>query len=97
MSIDNIPHVITAACVLHNICETHHEHFNDAWLQTEGEYTQPDSVASGDTATGLPQDIRNALVQYFQNNLQMAQGTQCLHAIGNYMRKAPFHINMYLA
>lgn len=68
MSIDNIPHVITAACVLHNICETHHEHFNDAWLQTEGEYTQPDSVASRDTATGLPQDIRNALVQYFQNN-----------------------------
>ena len=56
MSIDNIPHVITAACVLHNICEIHHEHFNDAWLQIEGEYAQPDAVASRDTATGLPQD-----------------------------------------
>ena len=68
MNIDNIPHVITAACVLHNICEVHHEHFNDAWLQTEGEYAEPDAVASTDTPTGLPQDIRNALVQYFQNN-----------------------------
>ena len=69
MNIDNIPHVITAACVLHNICEVHHEHFNDAWLQIgEGEYTQPAAVASRDTPTGIPQDIRNALVQYFQNN-----------------------------
>ena len=46
MNIDNIPHVITAACVLHNICEVHYEHFNDAWLQTEGEYIEPDTVTS---------------------------------------------------
>ena len=38
MNIDNISNVITAACVLHNICEVHHEQFNDAWLQTEGDY-----------------------------------------------------------
>ena len=69
MNIDNIPHVITAACILHNICEVHHEHFNDAWLQIgEGDYAQPEAVASRDTPTGLPQNIRNALVQYFQNN-----------------------------
>lgn len=69
MNIDNIPHVITAVCVLHNICEIHHEHFNDVWLQIgEGEYSQPDAAASRDAPTGLPQDIRNALVQYFQNN-----------------------------
>ena len=68
MNIDNIPHVITAACVLQNICEVHYEHFNDAWLQTEGEYIEPDTVTSRDIPTGLPQDIRNALVQYFQNN-----------------------------
>ena len=68
MNIDNIPHVITAACVLHNMCEVHHEQFNDAWLQTEGDYTQPDAATSRDTPTGLPQDIRNALMQYFQNN-----------------------------
>ena len=69
MNIDNIPHVITAACVIHNICKVYHEQFNDAWLQTEGEYDQPDAVTSTDIPTGLPQDIRNALIQYFQNNL----------------------------
>jgi len=55
--------------VLHNIGEVQHMHFNDAWLQTgEGEYAQPDAVLARDAFTGLPQDIRNALVQYFQNN-----------------------------
>ena len=69
MSIENIPNVITAACVLHNICEIHREHFNDAWLQTSEEYTQPSAtVRSRDPPTGPPQDIRNALVQYFQHN-----------------------------
>ena len=62
MNSDNIPHVITAACVLHNIYEVHHEHFNDAWLQAEGEHAEPDALTSKDTPTGLPQDIRNALV-----------------------------------
>ena len=33
MSIENIPTVITAACILHNICEIHGEFFNDAWLR----------------------------------------------------------------
>ena len=68
MNIDNIPHVITAACVLHNICEVHHEHRNDVWLQPGEEYAQPDAVLTRDASTGLPQDIRNALVQYSQNN-----------------------------
>ena len=51
MNIDNIPYVIIAACVLHNICEVHYENFNDAWLQTGGEYAQPDAVASRDIPT----------------------------------------------
>ena len=65
MNINNIPHVITAACVLHNIREIHHKNFNDAWLQIGEEHAQPDLADSRDTPTGLPQ---NALVQYFQNN-----------------------------
>ena len=32
------------------------------------EYTQPDTAVSRNTPTGLPQDIRNALMQYFQNS-----------------------------
>ena len=70
MCVENVPNVITAACVLHNICETHHEHFNEAWMQSSNEeYEQPiTTVASRDPPLGPPQDIRNALVQYFQHN-----------------------------
>jgi len=41
MFVHNIPQVITTACVLHNICERHNEHFNDAWLQVEDTHDQP--------------------------------------------------------
>jgi len=69
MHTDNIPHVIAAVCVLHNICEVHHEHFNDAWLQnSDGEYDQTSTVATRDTSVGSPHIIRNALVSYFQHN-----------------------------
>ena len=33
MCIDNIPTVVTCACILHNVCEIHGESFNDAWLR----------------------------------------------------------------
>ena len=69
MNTDNIPHVIAATCVLHNICEVHHEHFNDAWLHvSEGEYDQPPTATTRDTSAGSPHIIRNALVSYFQSN-----------------------------
>ena len=69
MHTDNIPHVIAATCVLHNICEVHHEHFNDAWLQnTEGEHDQPATVRTRDTSIGSSHAIRNALVSYFRSN-----------------------------
>ena len=69
MHTNNIPHVIAAVCVLHNICEVHHEHFNDSWLQnSDGEYDQPLPVATRDTSVGSAHTIRNTLVSYFQNN-----------------------------
>ena len=68
MHVSNIPHVITAACILHNVCQIHCEHFNDTWMQSgEVDYVQPETVAR-DTLTGLPQNVRNALVEYFQHN-----------------------------
>ena len=29
--IDHVPCVVTACCILHNICEAHHETFNELW------------------------------------------------------------------
>ena len=65
MNVNNIPDVITAACILHNICEVHGEHFNDSWMQNMNiDYDQPETVAR-DTATGSPQNVRSALVECF--------------------------------
>ena len=37
---EDIPTVITACCVLHNICEVHKDEFNDAWLEECSEINQ---------------------------------------------------------
>ena len=42
--IDNVPHIIAACCVLHNVCEIHHDGFNEEWLQEfEVESDQPEN------------------------------------------------------
>ena len=66
---DNIPHMITTTCVLHNIHEVNHEHLNDAWHQnSDGDYDQSTTVITRDTLFKSPHAIRNALVSYFQSN-----------------------------
>lgn len=32
MHVNRIPNIIAVACILHNLCEVHGEHFDDAWL-----------------------------------------------------------------
>ena len=55
MHTEHIPTVISACCILHNLCEVHGESFNDVWLLEESEYEQP-------TAPSLPStsSARNA-------------------------------------
>ncbi len=33
MSIQHIPTIICACCILHNVCEIHGDSFNEEWLQ----------------------------------------------------------------
>ncbi|XP_065892383.1 uncharacterized protein [Dysidea avara] len=71
MFVHNIPQVIAAACVLHNICEQHNQHFNDAWLQAEDTHDQPATTMYRDTSSSnssRSRQIRNALVSYFQTH-----------------------------
>ena len=72
MILENVPTVIAACCIVHNICEIHGETYNDSWLQVHAqEYEQPptqnylprSAVASNST----PREIRNALTKYFNN------------------------------
>jgi len=41
MDVDNVAHFIAVCCVLHNLCEIHHDSFNEEWLQ-EVDLDQPD-------------------------------------------------------
>ena len=42
MDVDKVPNIITACCILHNLCEINREHFNDLWL--EGGQQQPTTM-----------------------------------------------------
>ena len=72
MHVDHIPVVVAAACVLHNMCEIHGEHFNDTWLQdingVDGVSSQPPTVAIRDGTSEQPKRVRDALVHYFRSN-----------------------------
>ena len=65
MHTEHIPTVVSACCVLHNVCEAHGESFNDAWLIEESEYEQPTPPSIASTSSSRnSEDIRNAFVQY---------------------------------
>ena len=69
MSTSNIPSVIAACCVLHNICEIHGDTISESWLeefeQTNNETPQPGSVEARDDESDRPKLIRDALVEHF--------------------------------
>ena len=65
VDVRDVPELVTACCILHNICEVHGEQFSEEWL--EGVESQGSS--SGVAAPSQPQDsavsIRNALKSHF--------------------------------
>ena len=46
--VEHIPNVIAAACILHNVCETHGERFNEVWRQgiTDDQSIQPSTASA---------------------------------------------------
>lgn len=66
MDINNVPCIVTACCILHNMCEKRGDSFNDLWLEQTDSYSQP-PVSSSTAGTNCPtaNAIRNALVQYY--------------------------------
>ena len=68
MHIDNVPHTIVACCVLHNMCEIHHDSFNQEWLQ-EVDLDQPEHHTSAEFPSGHGgNQIREILTEYFDQN-----------------------------
>ena len=44
MDVDKVPSIITASCILHNLCEINREHFNDVWLEEVDNSDAKDNV-----------------------------------------------------
>lgn len=65
--IDNIPTIVTAACILYNVSEIHNETFNEFWLQEveASVFPPPRSSAARDGSGDRPKQVRDAFVTYF--------------------------------
>ena len=67
--IDHMTTLVTACCILHNMCEVHQDNFDSDWLDDE---VQASSSASSAASTTTPSNatavsIRNALCDYIDN------------------------------
>ena len=66
MDVSDVPELIAACCVLHNICKLHGEVFNEEWL--EGVESQMSDCNSASATTVQLQEsavgIRSALTSY---------------------------------
>ena len=67
MHIENVPNMLRACCVLHNICEIHNDTFNEEGLQDMNE-GGADTIAASSSSVGSGNDIRDALIEYFTHN-----------------------------
>ena len=65
MDVGHIPQVITACCILHNICEVLGDKFVDAWLDGPPLEQPAGSAAGATTSSPQSRTIRNTLAQSF--------------------------------
>ena len=65
MDIENIPFIVTACCIFHNMCEMNGDRFNKLWLEGINNSTQPVAKVSDSNSSSSAQVIRNALVDYY--------------------------------
>ena len=71
VAIEDVPELVAACCVLHNLCEIHGDQFDEEWLHGTGDNSL-ESVPSSSTSTATEDttavDIRGALMAHFVNN-----------------------------
>ena len=66
--ISDLPNLIAACCVLHNLCEIHGERFNEEWLQDVDTHTVNTVDNHINASHGSAENIRKALTAYFKDN-----------------------------
>ena len=66
--LDYLCTAVTTCCILHNICEVHHDEFNDQWLDDVDEFSIPPSSGSTLPGASTGSSNHNALANYFHGN-----------------------------
>ena len=68
VSVRDVPELVAACCVLHNMCEVNGDTFNEEWLEgvESGYDTSIAVVGSSQSESGV--NVRQALMVYFQSN-----------------------------
>ena len=67
MDVCNVPRIVTACCILHNICEIHGDELNNSWLEEHSESLEQPSttVATDNTADAIDAKVvRDKLVAF---------------------------------
>ena len=65
MDVKGVVEVVSASCVIHNICEMRHEPFFDHWLQEGFEEHDATVVDEPEVENQAGSDIRDTLAAYF--------------------------------
>ena len=65
MNIEKMNNVVTACCILHNICEIHQDEFNEEWLEEVQESSGAPSSGGSLPSSSAGVTIHNALADYF--------------------------------
>ena len=67
MDVDHVSVVVAACCVLHNICETHGDTFNEEWIEGVERYEHecPTAIYTHMHTSQSAASIRNAFTSYF--------------------------------
>ena len=67
VSVDDVPQLVAACCVLHNICEVHRDGFNEQWMEGVEERIRDDCSTAVTTAQQEDNAVetRDALKSYF--------------------------------
>ncbi|KAK1152564.1 protein ANTAGONIST OF LIKE HETEROCHROMATIN PROTEIN 1-like [Acipenser oxyrinchus oxyrinchus] len=67
-SLDLVPTMILACCILHNMCEVHSDTFNEEWLEaiSQADFPQPCDIVPENTDDPEAEEVRSLLCDYFQ-------------------------------
>ena len=63
----DVPELVIACCILHNLCEIHGDEFSEEWLDGVDNNGPVSSVSNSTRAEGNSKDIRSALMTHFNS------------------------------